>query len=97
MVYFIVESIYSNTIEVAGITDIAKAAKKVEMEENKITTNKLDVSDLNREQWILYVNGASNENGSGASMMLISPEEHKIDCVLRFGFQASIMRQSMKY
>ena len=38
------------------------------------------------DQWILYVDGASNENRAGAGMMLISPEGHKIHCALRFGF-----------
>ena len=32
------------------------------------------------EQWILYVDDASNKNGSRAGMMLISPEGHKIHC-----------------
>ena len=35
------------------------------------------------------MDGASNENGSGASMMPISPEGHKIHCALRYGFLAS--------
>ena len=38
---------------------------------------------------ILYVDGASNKNGSGISMMLISPERHKIHCALCFGFPTS--------
>ena len=41
------------------------------------------------EQWTLFVDGASNDIGSEASMMLISPEGHKIHCVIRFGFKAS--------
>ena len=61
---FIVEFTYSNAIEVAGTTDIAKAAKEVEMEKNKTTAKKLKDGDLHGEQWILYVDGASNENGS---------------------------------
>ena len=32
---------------------------------------------------------ASNNTGSGASVMLISPEGHKIYCAIRFGFKAS--------
>ena len=31
---------------------------------------------------------ASNDTGSGADIMLISPEGHKILCALRFGFKA---------
>ena len=34
------------------------------------------------------MDGASNENGSGVGMMLISPERHKIHCALHFGFWA---------
>ena len=41
------------------------------------------------DQWNLYVDSAFNENGSRASMMLISPEGHKIHYALRFGFSVS--------
>ena len=34
------------------------------------------------------MDGASNDTGSEASMMLISPEGHKIHCAIRFGFKA---------
>ena len=43
----------------------------------------------NVEQWILYVDDASNDNGSEAGMMLISLEGHKIHYAVRFGFKAS--------
>ena len=57
----------------------------VEMENDQnFATRQEDV-----EQWILYMDGATNENGSGASMMLISLEEHKIHCALHFGFLVS--------
>ena len=39
--------------------------------------------------WILYVDDASNNNGSGAGMMLISPEGHKIHYALCFEFLMS--------
>ena len=41
------------------------------------------------KQWTLYIDGASNDNGSGAGMMLISPEGHKMHCAIRFGFKVS--------
>ena len=41
------------------------------------------------KQWILYVDGASNENGSKVDMMLVSLEGHKIHCTQRFGFHVS--------
>ena len=35
------------------------------------------------------MDGASNDTGFGASMMLISPEGHKIHCAICFGYKAS--------
>ena len=39
--------------------------------------------------WGLYVDGSSNEGGSGAGLILVSPEGHRMHCALRFGFKAS--------
>lgn len=39
-------------------------------------------------RWKLYVDGSHNENGSGAGIMLISPEGHKIIATARFKFKA---------
>ena len=44
---------------------------------------------VDAEQWTLYLDGASNKNGSGTSMMLKTPEGYKIHCTLHFGFQTS--------
>ena len=54
----------------------------VEMRNGETPTIKNEDAD----QWILNVDGISNENGSGAGMMLIGPEGHKIHCALCFGF-----------
>ena len=35
------------------------------------------------------MDGSSNNGGSGAGLILISPEGHRIHCALRFGFKAS--------
>ena len=59
------------------------------MEKAETTTKMIEDSDQHKEQWILYVDGALNKNRSGADMMLLSLEEHKIYCALHFGFQAS--------
>ena len=40
-------------------------------------------------KWRLYVDGSSNEGGSGAGLILVSPEGHRMHCALRFGFNAS--------
>ncbi|XP_024027555.1 uncharacterized protein LOC112093419 [Morus notabilis] len=40
-------------------------------------------------RWKLYVDGSSNENGSGARLVLQTPEGHKITSTIRFEFPAS--------
>ena len=39
--------------------------------------------------WRLFVDGAANAQGSGAGLILTSPEGIDIEYALRFGFQAS--------
>ena len=82
---FIAEFTYANTTEVAGMTNGIEATKVVEARDKK----NFAPTQEDTQQWTLYVDGASNENGSGAGMMLISPERDKIHCVLHFGFQVS--------
>ena len=50
--------------------------------ENAQTMNDLSI-------WKLSVDGASNAQGSGAGLILTSPEGINIEHALRFGFQAS--------
>lgn len=40
-------------------------------------------------RWKLYVDGASNENGAGAGIILISPNGLKISSAIRFSFCGS--------
>ena len=40
-------------------------------------------------KWGLYVDGYSNEGGSGAGLILVSPEGHRMYYALRFSFKAS--------
>ena len=40
-------------------------------------------------KWGLYVNEASKDERSGVGLILISPEGHRMQCTLRFGFKAS--------
>ena len=39
-------------------------------------------------KWELYMDGASNENGAGDGIILISPKGHRIHSALRFTFDA---------
>ena len=89
LVDFIIEFTYSDIVEVTGTIDNAEATKEVETKKSKMTATKYEDSDHNAEQWTLYIDDASNENGSRVGMTLISPKGHKIHCMLRFGFQAS--------
>ena len=89
---FTAEFTYSNTTKVARRTDNVEATKEVEMEKSEAFMTKQEESDLGIEQWVLYVDEALNENGSGVGMMLISPKGHKIHCALCFGFPTSNMR-----
>ena len=42
-----------------------------------------------QELWKIFVDGSSNENGSGVGIILISPEGHRFHTVLKFEFEAS--------
>ena len=79
------EFTYGDTTEVAGTTDIVEAAKVVEAQGEK----NFALSKRDTEQWTLYMDGVSNDIGSGAGMMLISPKGHKIHCALHFRLRAS--------
>lgn len=39
--------------------------------------------------WSLFIAGSSGEINSDAGVVLISPEGHKLNCVVRFGFKAT--------
>ena len=76
---------YADTAEVVGMADNAEATNVVEaLREKNYTLAKKDA-----EQWTLYVDGASNDSESGADIMLINLEGHKIHCALCFEFKAS--------
>ena len=58
--------------EVAGMTDNVEVAKRVEIEKGRTSKTESENFD-DAEQWTLYMDDASNENGSGAGMILINP------------------------
>lgn len=39
--------------------------------------------------WRLSVDGSSRDTGSGAEIILVSPEGHKLACAVRFSFKAT--------
>ena len=65
---------YANTIEVARMVDNVEAAQVGEAQREKNST--LVKGDA--EQWTLYVDDTSNDTEFEASIMLISPEGHKM-------------------
>ncbi|XP_074355873.1 uncharacterized protein LOC141695533 [Apium graveolens] len=53
-------------------------------------TEEVGLENQNRALWwILFVDGASNEDGAGAGIELISPEAHKIRRVTHLAFHAT--------
>ena len=75
---FIVEFTYSNAAKVTGTANSAEAAKVagVRKREDSVPTER------DAEQWTLYVDDASNDTRSGAGMILINLEGHKIHCAI---------------
>jgi hypothetical protein len=48
------------------------------------------------EVWDLYTDGASNDEGSGAGLILISPDKTELTYVLRLDSKAQTMKRSTK-
>ena len=59
------------------------------MEFTSAAPDKNDQTMTDLPIWKLFVDGASNAQGSGAGLILTSPEGIDIEYALRFGFQAS--------
>ena len=76
----------------------AEAAKEVETEWDKTSATKGEDNNMNVEQWILYVDGALNKNGSGSCMMLISPDQgtRSIVCYAYLGSMHRTTRLNMR-
>ena len=89
LVDFIVEFTYAKTTEVVRTTNVIEATKLVEIERNETLVEMSEEGDFEGKQWTLFVDRASNETGSRAGIILVSPEKHKIHCVIGFGFQMS--------
>ncbi|XP_060967074.1 uncharacterized protein LOC133035241 [Cannabis sativa] len=54
-----------------------------------LVEEKIDTAVLNGEGWTLYVDGASNSEGSSGGIILISPKNFKVHAALCFEFSAS--------
>lgn len=39
--------------------------------------------------WNFFVDDSSGKNGTGARVVLVSPEKHKLNCAMRFDFKAT--------
>ncbi|XP_022003015.1 uncharacterized protein LOC110900433 [Helianthus annuus] len=45
------------------------------------------VKDTSNELWLLYTDGASNEDGAGAGLRLVSPEKHEFTYAIKLNFK----------
>ncbi|XP_022865955.1 uncharacterized protein LOC111385772 [Olea europaea var. sylvestris] len=60
---------------------VAEFSKALEME--------VTMEPTEPPTWNLFVDGSSGETSSGVGIILESPEGHKLNCAVRFGFKAS--------
>ncbi|XP_022041872.1 uncharacterized protein LOC110944520 [Helianthus annuus] len=47
----------------------------------------IPMKDTSDELWLLYTDGASNEDGAGAGLRLVSPEKHEFTYAIRLDFK----------
>ncbi|XP_022856949.1 uncharacterized protein LOC111378016 [Olea europaea var. sylvestris] len=47
------------------------------------------MENAERPTWNLFVDGSAGDTGSGAEVVLISPEGHKLNSAMRFGFKVT--------
>lgn len=52
-------------------------------------THTTTAEEIRKNEWMLFVDGASNTEGSGAGVLLISPEKEVLEYSLRFIFLSS--------
>ncbi|GAA0159304.1 hypothetical protein LIER_38835 [Lithospermum erythrorhizon] len=50
----------------------------------------------NNPEWTMFVDGARNEKGSGAGILILGPENVIMEYALRFTFPPPITKQSMR-
>ena len=89
---FIAEFTYFNAAEVTRMTNNTEAVKAVGVREKENSAP----TEGDAEQWILYVDGTSNDTGPRAGMTLISPEGHKIHCAICFELRCRTTRLNMR-
>ncbi|GAA0184758.1 hypothetical protein LIER_32046 [Lithospermum erythrorhizon] len=58
--------------------------------------SKADESKLTQPDWILFVDGARNEQGAGAGVPILGPQEETMEMSCGSVFLQLTMRQSMK-
>nr|XP_027101472.1 uncharacterized protein LOC113722186 [Coffea arabica] len=86
-------------VEEAARAEQAREAAEVERAEGAVkakqargtaqTKKAIEAAGRTNPVWTLYVDGASNKEGCGASLLLISPTGEELAYALRFDFRAS--------
>jgi len=51
--------------------------------------NEEETKPIEPQIWRLFVDRSSGKTGSGAGIILVSPEGHKLTCTVRFGFKST--------
>ena len=79
------------------VAEFAECPEEVEMGSEALVERSVGVASIQGlPPWELYVNGVTNQRGSGVGLVLVSPEKITIEKSLRLNFSARIMKRSMK-
>ena len=72
------------------VAKFAECTKEVEMGNEALVERLVGVASIQGlPPWELYVDGATNQRGSGVGLVLVSPEKITIDKSLRLNFSAT--------
>ena len=72
------------------VAEFAKCPEEIEGESKKLDERSISVTSIQCPMpWELYVDGATNQRGSGVGLVLVSPEKTIIEKSLRLSFSAT--------
>ena len=77
------------TIKSQVLADFVVQCTMTEIVTEGADTSQQALEEIDKEIWRLFVDGASNPEGSGAGLMIVSPDNLRLKYALRLNFKAS--------
>ena len=72
------------------VAEFAECPEEMEGESQKLDERSINVTSIQCPMpWELFVDGATNQRGSGVGLVLVSPEKITIEKSLRLSFSAT--------